>query len=33
MEIGDREAAMAESRMLARIDAELHKKLLSEMRR
>jgi Trypsin-like peptidase domain/TPR repeat/Tetratricopeptide repeat len=33
MEIGDREAAMAESRVLARIDAELNKKLLSEMRR
>ena len=33
LEIGDREAAMAESRLLAAIDAELNKKLLSEMRR
>lgn len=33
MEIGDREAAMAESRVLASIDPEMHKKLLSEMRR
>ena len=33
MEIGDREAAMAESRVLAGIDPEMNKKLLSEMRR
>ena len=33
IEIGDREAAMAQSRLLASIDAELNKKLLSEMRR
>lgn len=33
MEIGDREAAMAESRILAGIDPEMNKKLLSEMRR
>jgi tetratricopeptide (TPR) repeat protein len=33
LEIGDREAAMTQSRMLATIDADLNKKLLSEMQR
>jgi Flp pilus assembly protein TadD len=33
LEIGDHEAAMAQSRMLANVDAELNKKLLSEMQR
>ena len=33
LEIGDREAAMAQSRVLASIDVELNKKLLAEMRR
>jgi len=33
LEIGDREAAMAQSRLLASIDAELNKKLLSEMQK
>jgi tetratricopeptide (TPR) repeat protein len=33
LEIGDREAALAQSRTLATVDAELSKKLLSEMRR
>ena len=33
LEIGDREAAMAQSRLLASIDGELNKKLLSEMQK
>ena len=33
LEIGDREAAMSQSRMLAAVDPELNKKLLSEMQR
>jgi tetratricopeptide (TPR) repeat protein len=33
LEIGDRESAMAQSRMLEPIDAELNKKLLAEIRR
>lgn len=33
LEIGDHESAMAQSRMLESIDAELNKKLLAEMRR
>ena len=33
LEIGDREAAMAQSRVLASIDGELNKKLLSEMQK
>ena len=33
LEIGDREAAMTQSRLLASIDGELNKKLLSEMQR
>jgi len=33
LEIGDRESALAQSRLLERIDAELNKKLLSELQR
>src|SRR5712692_1387829 len=33
LEIGDRESAMAQSRLLGTIDAELNKKLLAEMQR
>jgi len=33
LEIGDRESAMAQSRMLEPIDAELNRKLLSELQR
>jgi tetratricopeptide (TPR) repeat protein len=33
LELGDRDAAQAQSRMLAAVDAELSKKLLSEMQR
>jgi len=33
LEIGDREAAMAQSRLLASVDAELNKKLMSEIQK
>jgi len=33
LEIGDRESALAQSRTLAGIDAELNRKLLSELHR
>jgi len=33
LEIGDREAALAQSRLLANVDSELNKKLLSEIPR